>query len=100
MELNLRSDNKGISFAVKVVPRSPRNSITEVREGAVVVRLSAPPVEGKANVALISFLAEFFGLRKGQICLKIGEKSRHKVVTIKNIEAKYIEDKIARAISE
>lgn len=74
--------NGSIVLAVKVVPRSNQNLIQDIREGVLVVRLSAPPVEGKANAALVAYFAEVFGLRKNQIGLRTGEKSRHKLVEL------------------
>jgi uncharacterized protein (TIGR00251 family) len=47
----------GVTFAVHVVPRSSRNQIVGVEGGALKVKLSAPPVEGAANAALIEFVA-------------------------------------------
>ena len=89
-ELTLSEKNGEISFPVKAVPRSTRNAIGEVREGVLQIRLCAPPVEGKANAALLAFLAEVLGVRKSQVSLKMGEKSRHKVVTVKGLSAEKI----------
>ena len=56
-----------------------------VRDGALVVRLSAPPVEGRANAALAAFLAEALGVRRNQVSIRTGEKSRTKVVRVDGI---------------
>ena len=70
-----------VTYEVKVTPKAKRNSIQ--KEGAVwKVCLSAPAVDGKANKALIEFLAEYFNVRKGQIEIIKGLKSRRKTISI------------------
>lgn len=99
MELEIKSADNQASFPVKVVPRASRNAITEVREGALVVRLCASPVEGKANAALTAYIAEFLGLRKNQVSIKMGEKSRHKVVTISGLSVDKIREKLEAVLA-
>ena len=67
---------------IKVIPRSKSNSIEKDGDGNYKVKLNAPPVEGKANAALIKFLAEYFKIKKSQIKIIGGEKSRNKIVEI------------------
>ena len=52
MPLDLRDTPQGVTLRVRVQPRSSRNALAGEREGALVVRLTAPPVEGRANQAL------------------------------------------------
>ena len=66
---------------VKVIPGAKKNFIKE-EAGALKVYLQAPPVEGKANEALIELLAEHFAVRKRQVVIIKGLKSRNKVVKI------------------
>ena len=61
----------------KIVPNAKRNEIKGEK-----VYLTAPPVEGKANKALIEFLAEHFKIKKYQVSIVRGEKSRNKVVAL------------------
>lgn len=65
---------------VQVQPRASRNAIVGWKEGALRVALTAPPVDGAANDALIAFLADAWGLKRRQIRLVHGETSRRKVV--------------------
>ncbi len=67
---------------VRVIPRAKRNEFGGEREGAFVVRLSAPPVEGAANEALIAFLAEALELPRRNFRIVSGEHSRQKRVAI------------------
>ncbi len=67
---------------VKVVPRSSRTEIAGKTSGVYRIKLTAPPVEGKANKALINFLAKKTGLPKKQFQIISGEHSRHKTIRI------------------
>ncbi len=66
---------------VRVVPRAKQNKVV-AEAGRLKVYLTAPPVEGKANEALIEALAEHFGVKKRQVRLVRGEKGRDKTVEI------------------
>jgi uncharacterized protein (TIGR00251 family) len=68
---------------VKVTPGASKNEILDVREGRLRVKIAAAPEDGKANAALLSFLAETLGIAKKEITLIRGEKSRQKTVAVK-----------------
>ena len=70
---------------VRVVPRSSRNQIVGVEDGIFKIKLMAPPVDGKANKALIEFLAKKMGLARGRVELISGERSRQKSVRIQGL---------------
>jgi len=69
-------------YSIKVIPRAKVNKIVEESKGSLKVHLTAPAVDGKANKALIVALAEHFKVKKRQIKIIRGEKSREKVVEI------------------
>ena len=52
------------------------------RDGAVLIRIAAPPVDGKANAALIAFVAKTLGVPKGSVSIVRGETSRNKVIRV------------------
>ena len=56
MPLDIRATDAGLTLRVRVQPRASRDALSGEREGALVVRLTAPPVEGAANEALARFL--------------------------------------------
>ncbi len=85
-----------VTFAVKVVPRASKNQIVTSAGDALKIRLTAPPVDGKANAALIEFLADTLGVRRAQIEIVTGETARHKVIRVRGVTAKQIEEKIKR----
>ena len=69
---------------IKVVPGAKKN-LFKCEDGRVKVYLTAPAVDGKANEALVVFLAEHYGVRRSQIEIIKGLKSRHKVINIKSL---------------
>lgn len=77
----------GIRFQVRVQPRSSRNEIVGEQQGALKVKLTAPPLEGEANRALIAFLAEVLGVAKKDISLLKGQSSRTKLVEVRGVTA-------------
>ena len=67
---------------VKVLPRSSVNQISGDEEGVIKVKLTAPPVEGKANKALVQFLAKKLGVARRDVEIVSGECSRVKSIRI------------------
>jgi len=80
-------------ISVRVIPRSSRNTI-EWEDGALKVRLTASPVDGAANEALLTLLAQQLGLAKRNIQIVHGATGRHKTVDITGLTAKELEQKI------
>jgi uncharacterized protein len=74
-------------LAVRVQARAHRDEIAGERAGSLLVRVTAPPVEGKANAALCRLLAERLGLAPGRIAVVRGASSRDKLIEIDGIEA-------------
>lgn len=70
---------------VKVLPRSSRNQIVGRENDVFKIKLTAPPVEGKANKALREFLAKRLGLAKGSVEIISGERSRQKSIQIRGL---------------
>ena len=72
-----------LELAIKVVTRAKRSEFGQIRSGRLVVRINAPPVEGKANSELLKFLASSFGCSQRDVNLSTGLRSREKRVQIK-----------------
>ena len=72
-------------LSVRVVPRSAKEGVAGFAEGVVRIRLNAPPVEGRANEALVRFLAGALGVSKGRIAIVAGETGRNKIVRVDGI---------------
>lgn len=64
---------------IKVIPNAPKERIVAV-EGRLRVYVTAPAVDGKANKAVVEVLSKYFGLKKKDVLIVKGEKSREKVV--------------------
>jgi uncharacterized protein (TIGR00251 family) len=67
---------------VKVIPRSSKNEVQEISKGEYKVKLTAPPVEGKANEMLVELLAEHFGVAKSLVNIAGGKSAKRKIVDI------------------
>ena len=91
---------KGVTFAVKVHPRARKNAITGIVGDALKLALTAPPLEGKANQAVIEFLADFFEIPRSSVSIASGETSRNKVISVSGISAQQVREKIAVALNE
>jgi uncharacterized protein (TIGR00251 family) len=82
----IRPTGPGVEIDVRVVPRASRSALDGVRQGAFLIRLAAPPVDGAANEALVTFLAELLGVPKRNVTIKSGEKGRQKRVAVSGID--------------
>ena len=96
----LRQTATGITFSVKVQPRARKNAIVGQLGDALKIALTAPPVDGRANQALIEFLAGFFDILRSSITIASGETSRLKVVRIRGASAEQLRRHLADVIPE
>lgn len=91
----VQENAKGIAFAVKVHPRARKNAITGTVGGALKLALTAPPVDGKANQAVIEFFADLFAIPRSSVTIASGETSRSKIVRIAGVSKPAAEQKLA-----
>ena len=84
----------GIRLTVRVQPRASRSELAGVHGDALKIRLTAPPVDGAANDALIKFLADTFGVPRRDITILSGAASRTKVVHMHGVT----EDSVRRVL--
>jgi len=77
-----RQEGASITLTLHVQPGAKKTEVAGLHGDALKIRLAAPPVEGKANAALLAYLAEKFGVPMRNVALKQGESSRRKVVSI------------------
>jgi len=71
---------------VRVEPRSSRPGVAGVQGGLLKIRLSAPPVEGKANGELVRMVGKMLRVKKSQVTISAGETSRQKTLRISGVE--------------
>lgn len=69
-------------MTVRVIPRAASDAVAGTRDGAVLVRLTAPPVDGTANAALIEMLARVCGVTRRDVAIVSGPRSRLKTVRV------------------
>lgn len=84
----IESTKGGVRLHLFIQPKSSKNEVVGPHNGEIKIKLTAPPVDGKANQCLIEFLADLFDIPKRDIILLKGETGRHKVVELKGLEAK------------
>jgi len=89
----------GAALAVRVTTRAPHNELINIqKDGTLKLRLAAPPMEGKANQTLISFLAEVLNISSGKIDLVAGQSSRNKLVTITGLTSAEVHKRIVEKL--
>jgi uncharacterized protein len=90
-----RESRDGVTFSVKVAPRAKLDEIVGVEGGVLKVRVNAPPVEGKANAALVKLLAKALSVKRSQIEIVRGEKTRLKTIMVHAADAGKISNLLA-----
>jgi uncharacterized protein (TIGR00251 family) len=89
-----------VRFEVQARPRSRRSGASGVRDGALVVQLAAPPVDGAANEELVRTLAGMLGVPRRDVALVRGEGSRAKVVEVRGLTMEQVSGRLAAAAGE
>lgn len=90
----ITTHEQGVTIRVYVAPRSSASRVVGEHNGALKVALTAPPVEGAANKALVELLAKLLGVPKGAVSIVSGETSRNKTVRVEGVTV----DKAARVL--
>jgi uncharacterized protein (TIGR00251 family) len=99
-EYHLHDGKSGAAITVRVTPRSSKNEISEILDdGTVKVRLTSPPAEGKANQALIEFLAGVLEIKLSQVEIVAGFAGKDKLVAITNMDSNAVHEKILQNLA-
>jgi len=80
-------ESGALCFAVRIIPRASISEIAGEQEGALRIRIAAPPVEGAANRELIRLLAKKFKVPQSAVEIVSGAKSKNKIVRLKGASA-------------
>jgi uncharacterized protein (TIGR00251 family) len=97
---HLHDGQRGAALAVRVTPRASKNEIVEVlSDGTVKVHLTAPPVEGKANQALLKYLSEILDVPVSEIDIVAGATGRDKLISVLNMDTDTLHKKILENLS-
>ena len=91
----LHDGKHGAALTIRVTPRARKSEVGGILEdGTVRIRIQEPPVEGKANRALIKFLSKVLGVRKSQLEIVAGQKGLDKIVAVESMTAEEVEGRI------
>jgi hypothetical protein len=92
----LHSGKSGAALTLRVTPRARKTEFAGVLEDGILrVRVAAPPVEGKANAELLSFLARVLGVRKNRIEIIAGQRGLDKIVSVLDLSAEEVQARIS-----
>jgi uncharacterized protein len=98
--LAIKETATGVQFAVRVIPGASKNEVAGIQDGALKLKLTAPPVEGKANRACVDFLAGLLGVRRSALAIIAGEKSRKKTVSVDGMGRGELEKRMKALVTE
>jgi uncharacterized protein (TIGR00251 family) len=98
--IQINETARGVLFAVKVHPRARKTAITGVLGDALKLALTAPPIEGRANQAVIEFFAELFEIPRSSVTIASGATSRNKVVTITGLTKAVVATVLSARLAE
>ena len=99
-KFNLHDGNMGSAIAVRITTRSSRNEISNIMDdGTIKIRITAPPVEGAANRAVIEFLAKILDIAPSRIEIIAGLTSRDKLISIFDLTPEEVHERIVSHLS-
>jgi len=90
----LEKKGDGVIIRIRLSPRSHTNAVAGIIDDAVKIRLQAPPVDGKANKALIRFVAKKLKLPSSRIVLLSGQTSRSKRLAVSGMDVGAVEQRL------
>ena len=104
LQIPVRDGRDGAQFAVRVAPRASRTAIAGVigsgADAALKVALQAPPVEGRANAALVDFLAELLDVARSKIEITGGQHGRNKIILVRGRSAAQVATLLENALAK
>ena len=90
---------RGSVLSLAVVPRSSANAVELSADGIVRVRVTAPPVDGAANAALLRLLADALGVPRSRLSIACGESSRRKRVLVTGFVPDALDQRLQAVLS-
>jgi len=86
-DIRIRQSSYGVEISLHVQPRARINGLAGTHNGALKLKVQAPPVDDAANLAVVRFFSELLGIPKSSIRIASGSKSREKTLLIEGISA-------------
>jgi uncharacterized protein (TIGR00251 family) len=98
----LRMDGrKGVALALRVTPRANKNEIVGVlSDGTIKVHLTAPPLEGRANEALLKFLSKILDVPVTNIAIVAGVSGRDKLISVRDMDAAILHKRVLEQLGK
>lgn len=87
MTLPVRATADGIAFDVLVSPRASRPRLGPIHGDRVKLAVTAPPVDGEANAAVVELVAKALGVARAAVTITAGQSSRRKTVSVRGVDA-------------
>lgn len=91
--LQLQPDGRCL-LSLYIQPRASKNEVAGLHENSLKIRLTSPPVDGKANKALLAFLAKLLCVTKSSLEVKSGFHNRHKIIAISGLTEHIIRERL------
>jgi uncharacterized protein len=83
--IRFTAQDKAVTFTVRVQPRATKSALAGEVEGALKIKIAAPPVDGAANEELLRYLAQLFAVPRRAVTILSGEMAKNKIVRIQGI---------------
>lgn len=96
--VKVEQSREGVTFSVKVHPKAKRERISGLLGDALKLEITAPPIDGKANEACVSFFSKLLKVPRSSVTIAAGLSSRNKVMQITGISAASVELAFATAL--
>jgi uncharacterized protein len=96
--IRLTEKDDTVRFEILVQPRAGRNQIVGELDGAIKIRIAAPPVEGEANEACMRFLAKLLDLRLSDIGIVSGLSARRKIISVRGMTSAKLSEKLSQHV--
>jgi uncharacterized protein (TIGR00251 family) len=90
-DFDARRRGEAVRFSVRLQPRASRNEIAGLQGSSLRIRVTAPPVDGLANEALIDLLSDSLGVSRRNVCIVTGQSSRTKIVEVSEVDLKAVQ---------
>jgi hypothetical protein len=93
--ISIKETKDGVVFDVRVLPRSSRCEIAGIQGEALKIKITAPPVDGKANDECVKFLSDWLGIKKSRITIISGHTSKNKRIAVSGVTVRDMETIVA-----
>jgi uncharacterized protein (TIGR00251 family) len=97
-DLHVTTRNGAVTFAVHVRPRAPRAALVGIRNGALALTVTAPPDAGTANQHVLGLIARLLDVRRTDVAILVGPRSRDKVLAVTGIGPAELRARLARTL--